>query len=353
MRIENVGYWLIFLLALSALFAEAFFYPGFLQKNFFVHPSFLFGFSVLAGSSLVTWKHRSFRCTDISISSGIGLVLGILSSLMIFVDTATYNNAVFSTFHIHPETFRVVALFAMAWVGVSLLPQLLQKNKRMYFFIPFLILSTLIYARFSYELEFPRIGIEDGLIEWLTCFFFLATVPIAAVAGIKSARRKEFVASAVCGVMVVVLIFLAGEEISWGQRVAQLAVPSYFSTYNVQQEINFHNIDPIQKKMFVAYIVGGSWGSFGWVVWDRLPSKVLGWNRPSWPADQFVPAWFISSFFFAFLWYGIARFLTGPMHYKTWEETAELVFSIGVFLFTAIHRYSPIRRFFPIPTSRQ
>jgi len=328
------------------------FLPRLPAKNLLIPSSLLFCSSIVFGVITAVYYRSSFQERDVMISSGIAAILGVLSCLMIWVEKTTYTNIIFSNFHIHPDSFRFVALFAVTWTAVSLIPLLIQKNKPTFFFVPFLIISALTFARFSYESVFPLIGTEDGLIEWLTCLFFLGTVPIAVVASLKSARRKEFLAATVCGVLAVVLIFLAGEEISWGQRVAQLAVPEYFSMYNVQQEINFHNIDPIQKKMFIAYVVGGSWGSLGWVLWNRLPSSIFTWNRPVWPADQFVPAWFISSFFFAFLWYGVARFLLGPMHYKTWEETAELSFSIGVFLFAAMHRYSPIRSFFPSSTSR-
>jgi hypothetical protein len=42
-----------------------------------------------------------------------------------------------------------------------------------------------------------------------------------------------------CGLL---FIFCAGEEISWGQRIFNIASPQYFYESNYQQEINFHNL---------------------------------------------------------------------------------------------------------------
>ncbi|MDA9714920.1 hypothetical protein N9V04_00785, partial [Bacteroidota bacterium] len=45
----------------------------------------------------------------------------------------------------------------------------------------------------------------------------------------------------------IVFFLIAGEEISWGQRIFDLATPDYLSSVNEQDELNFHNIN---KRFF-------------------------------------------------------------------------------------------------------
>ena len=45
----------------------------------------------------------------------------------------------------------------------------------------------------------------------------------------------------------IVFFLIAGEELSWGQRIFDLATPDYLSSVNEQDELNFHNIN---KRFF-------------------------------------------------------------------------------------------------------
>lgn len=80
---------------------------------------------------------------------------------------------------------------------------------------------------------------EDGVIEWATTFGFLT----AAVVSARAFRRDAPVFESVVRVgFVAFCILVAGEEISWGQRLVGFQPPEVFLERNFQQELNLHNV---------------------------------------------------------------------------------------------------------------
>lgn len=75
---------------------------------------------------------------------------------------------------------------------------------------------------------------EDGPVEWLTVGLFGA----AAVSRLGAAWRSRRVFDGLVGLF---CLFVAGEEISWGQRLLGFTPPDWFLESNFQQEANLHN----------------------------------------------------------------------------------------------------------------
>lgn len=89
---------------------------------------------------------------------------------------------------------------------------------------------------------------EDGLVEWLGTLAFLGASVAFGVAywrsgaarppGRRRAGRNPFL------LLLAVLCFFAfGEEIAWGQRMLNFAVPEFFAERNIQQDTTIHNLD--------------------------------------------------------------------------------------------------------------
>ena len=75
---------------------------------------------------------------------------------------------------------------------------------------------------------------EDRFVEWATVVAFAC----AAAAQLARAVRERRVFDGLVGLF---LLFVAGEEMSWGQRILGLTPPAYFLEHNAQQELNLHN----------------------------------------------------------------------------------------------------------------
>lgn len=93
---------------------------------------------------------------------------------------------------------------------------------------------------------------EDRLVEWASVFVFAA----AGVARLIRAARMRRPFDALVGLF---LLFVAGEEMSWGQRLFGLTPPSYFLEHNTQQEMNLHNFGTVfggPKGPFTLVLIG-------------------------------------------------------------------------------------------------
>ena len=93
---------------------------------------------------------------------------------------------------------------------------------------------------------------EDRLVEWLSVFTYTAAGAITLVRAVRARRVFD-------GLVGVFLLFVAGEEMSWGQRLFGITPPSYFLEHNTQQEMNVHNFSSIfggPKGPFTLVLVG-------------------------------------------------------------------------------------------------
>lgn len=104
------------------------------------------------------------------------------------------------------------------------------------------VLFGLYFAHTNLEYFEGVFAVEDGLVEWLTVIFLLASSSVCffRVFTLRGHRPKLFI---FCTVMLGLLfIFGAGEEISWGQRIFGIESPEFFKEYNGQGETNLHNL---------------------------------------------------------------------------------------------------------------
>lgn len=100
------------------------------------------------------------------------------------------------------------------------------------FFIIFSYLSNFIFSN-----EIVRIiGGEDGVIEYLSFISFF----IASIFFFLTFRRNRF---AFVFFLSLIMFIASGEELSWGQRIIGFDSPEYMQENNVQNEVNFHNLE--------------------------------------------------------------------------------------------------------------
>ena len=104
---------------------------------------------------------------------------------------------------------------------------------------------------------------EDGALEYFTAFALLATgiICLARLRLQPRDGRRSFVA--VNLFVAALMIFGAGEEVSWGQRIIGLETGDFFGENNLQNETNLHNLEfrgvnlnkLIFGKMLTAFLV--------------------------------------------------------------------------------------------------
>lgn len=139
---------------------------------------------------------------------------------------------------------------------------------------------------------------EDRIVEWGTFWLFLA----ASVLGLRRSIRERRLFD---GLVALFCLFVAGEEISWGQRLLGYAPPEVFLANNFQQEANLHNLAQwfLQPKWFLMTMLA----SYGVLLpllaraprWRALMERVGATPPPR----ELMP-WFIA---------GIALLVTYPL----------------------------------------
>ena len=179
---------------------------------------------------------------------------------------------------------------------------------------------TYIY-RFDIALAISR---EDGVIEWATTLLYL----IATVVFLVAARRFGFRNVWLLG-LGLMCFFVAGEEISWGQRVIGVDTPEAIGSRNVQDELNLHNIEGVHQniRMVGAGIV--SLLFFVIPITDAvMPSLRRLYTR--WRVPIF-PAWFILTPLIALLFMVVPR-LGGGLVFEL-DEFGEILLSLAFLVY--------------------
>ncbi len=113
----------------------------------------------------------------------------------------------------------------------------------------FLLACILLWVRSTNSPLLRAILQEDGPFENIQAvLFFLSGLGFVLIY-IKNSRNLWYLA------LSMLLIALAGEEISWGQRIFAIASPAWELKDNVQGEMNLHNINGIHQHIRLAGVL--------------------------------------------------------------------------------------------------
>lgn len=140
---------------------------------------------------------------------------------------------------------------------------------------------------------------EDRLVEWASVVVFAAA---GAARLVRAARNRRWF-DALVGLF---LLFVAGEEMSWGQRLLGLTPPAYFLEHNTQQEMNLHNFGSVfggPKGPFTLVLIGYAalMPLVAFTAPGRRLLRVIGATPP--PLAS-IP-WFAAAVVF-FMWYPVS-----------------------------------------------
>ena len=161
---------------------------------------------------------------------------------------------------------------------------------------------------------------EDGPLEWLQFIEYLISSIVALLIFVRRKKKKE-INSLVWLLIAFLSLIIAGEEISWGERLTGIGINS-ISDLNVQGETNFHNL-PFFHNYLLDPIFEISSIFLGWICWRRfkklkaLPSKDLS-------------LYFLSVALFYF--YFDVSWASTTQQIRNDQEIFEFLLSTGIFL---------------------
>lgn len=197
---------------------------------------------------------------------------------------------------------------------------------RVLFAVPLLGVAAVLAVRPDRDL-FDFLTREDSVFEWTQ----FAGYSLAVLIGIAAARRfaslgapwlaRAFVVFAAANT------FIAGEEISWGQRIFGWGTPAALD--NKQHETTVHNVKHVLSFFNAAMLLIGLVGfALPWLLRRSSPRAAPAWLR------VLAPPLFLTSAFFVLFGYKLARFVAFRQPTFTAErfgEWAEVCLALSLF----------------------
>lgn len=183
-----------------------------------------------------------------------------------------------------------------------------------------------------FESVYRALADEDGLLEWFEFGLVLALIVLATALAVMLWRRGHRWLAALYVVAALGAVFVAGEEISWGQRILGFVTPGELEDVNRQGETNVHNIGSV-LALFNLGIMGVSLGAIvlpflRWTVWRDRARSVAGY--------VLIPPLALATAFAIPLVYRVVRLVFLPeagARITKYQEFAELCFYFGLAAF--------------------
>jgi hypothetical protein len=196
--------------------------------------------------------------------------------------------------------------------------------------VPLAIVLGTLLLRFVAPSVYEPLVAEDGIYEWATCLAYAAGAVLAAIVAVRLRTSDRLIALAF-GVLAVGLFLVAGEEISWGERLLGFQGPETLRELNRQDEANLHNLLH-NSVLHLAYI---GVGLYGGLAARRVLPRLLGARRASFLAPTArLAGWFlVPAAVFAYVIYeDWGNRILGEQLGRL-QEAAEAVLSIGFLCF--------------------
>ena len=194
----------------------------------------------------------------------------------------------------------------------------------------FPILYLLFIYGFVYILPYGRdlIGLswfdwirrEDGPLEWIQFIEYAISSILALLIYVRTKRKKNI--NSIIWLLIALFSFvIAGEEISWGERITGIGINS-ISSINVQKETNFHNL-PFFHNYLLDPIFEISCIFLGWFGWRKFKNI-----KPFPSKDLSLYFLFVALFYFYF----DLSWASTTQQIRNDQEIFEFLLSTGIFL---------------------
>lgn len=214
-------------------------------------------------------------------------------------------------------------------------------NMMCIFAVPFVVpLITIITALVSRPL-FDALTAEDHFGEWLQVLGWSAALYFVCVVFVRLLRSRRHALAVLYACFGLGIVFIIGEEISWGQRIFAFGTPEGLAVVNRQGEVNVHNIFGVQTAFSWGLFLVGLYGSLLPYLAARKWGSYAGW--PDF-VRALVPHWIMIPYFLLLFVWRFYRNLFQPVQeyyfaISRFGETTELVLAAAVLAF-AWHQWS-------------
>ncbi len=194
--------------------------------------------------------------------------------------------------------------------------------------VPLVVVPLGLLAALTEHPVFYALTVEDGPVEWAQVGALLITGVTSAIIAGRAWTAGARSATALAAMSAVAALVIAGEEISWGQRLLGLVTPAALEAINEQGETTIHNIGAFSTASNLVQFGAAGYGAV-------LPLLALLPSVPARIRDAYVvPPIALWSFFLGPFLYWAARIPVEPWRaVRRASEITEMSFYAGLALF--------------------
>ncbi len=221
----------------------------------------------------------------------------------------------------------------------------IKKTKLVIFFIPIILIIFIIITKITLgpaNVPYLILISEDGPVEYATFIIYFVTIIFSLLSAKIFFKRGKKRYGFLYFAMALVFIFIAMEEISWGQRIINLDLPEFFLE-STQEEMNIHDLPVVAIFEDPMIIIAGLIGGLLWVIFQKSKNtNFYSFKR------FFVPGWYLMSYFLPVSIFYLMLNLTPPEQislqgmywnftFQKEQEPFEFLLSLGFFGFILVN----------------
>jgi hypothetical protein len=118
-----------------------------------------------------------------------------------------------------------------------------------YFFLFAVFIASLYFGFTNLSYFDTSFSVEDGPVEWGTTIMLLSVSILCLTRLVSLRKNKKTLWLTGTFIFMILFLFAAGEEVSWGQRIFNVESGEFFKENNAQGETNLHNLVVEGKKI--------------------------------------------------------------------------------------------------------
>ncbi len=259
------------------------------------------------------------------------IVLLLISVISVLTEFLVYSNFFYAQFHLDPYALYYLPL--LLYILFFFYKSYKQHWRILIFFVPILLilLAFLIRAK-GYGIFANYFANEDSWIEYTQFIFYLVSSYLSFRIGFIL-KKRQLILFWIFITIAFSFFMIAGEEISWGQRIFNISTPENLAERNTQGELNIHNHELIFGYVYRLYLTVSGYAATAWIVKLLILDRFFkNWQRTY---SLFIPNWqWASAFIFSFVIFYLHR-IRNQNWLQIFEEFNELIFSWGLLAFFA------------------
>lgn len=165
-------------------------------------------------------------------------------------------------------------------------------GKILSFFFPFFLVPGFFLLRYSHPLLYDSLTSEDCLVEHLIVLIYLASACFSFLCFLKLKKTGIVPAKWIYFLLFLGCLFVAMEEIDWGQRLLHFPTIPLFQRFNTHGKMNLHNMQFLTIVFELFFSLMGFYGVFSGLVFKLKKEK----THPA-AAKLLVTRWWLVPWF--------------------------------------------------------